>query len=71
LELRLKASLSRRNQLEEQARLEADESGGSKLREAKTIYKLKRADADKAQIELDKEKRKSEAILSLKRTEFD
>jgi len=42
-----------RNELGRQAREEADGTGGSKRRNAGPIYKLKKADADQAAIELD------------------
>jgi len=42
-----------RNELDRQAREEADGTGGSKRRNAGPIYKLKKADADQAAIELD------------------
>ncbi len=43
---------SQRNHLDEVARVEADGSGGSNKRGAATIYKIKKADAEKAQQEL-------------------
>lgn len=42
-----------RNELDQQAREEADGTGGSKRRNAGPIYKLKKADADQAAAELD------------------
>jgi len=42
-----------RNELDRQAREEADGTGGSNRRNAGPIYKLKKADADQAAIELD------------------
>lgn len=49
-----------RNRLDEEARKEADGTGGSEKRGAKTIYKLKKADAEKAQAELDSAIRKNQ-----------
>lgn len=43
---------TQRDRLDEIARVEADGSGGSNKRGAATIYKIKKADADKAQQEL-------------------
>lgn len=42
-----------RNELDKQAREEADGTGGSKRRNAGPIYKIKKADADRSAIELD------------------
>lgn len=45
-------STAQRDRLDEIARVEADGSGGSNKRGAATIYKIKKADAEKAQQEL-------------------
>ena len=47
------AKETQRNSLYEEARREADGTGGSMQRNAGPIYQLKKADADKAQTELD------------------
>lgn len=53
LEGEISDKTKRRDALEEDARKEADGTGGSQKRGAKTIYKLKRTDAERAQLELD------------------
>ena len=68
-ELTTKATL--RDRLDEEARIEADGTGGSQKRGAKTIYKLKKADAAKAQVELDSATAKNLPLITLKRTELD
>lgn len=78
LQSEISTKTERRNQLEESARNEADGTGGTQKRGAKTIYKLKRQDADKAQAELDTFLRKRlpqlltlQEDLRWKRTEAD
>lgn len=78
LESELKAKTNRRDVLEEEARKEADGTGGSQKRGAKTIYNLKRSDANKAQSELDSsfvriepQLEKARADLKLKRQAAD
>lgn len=68
-ELKTKALL--RDRLDEEARVEADGTGGSQKRGAKTIYKLKKADAQKAQAELDSTSQQVLPLISLKQKELD
>lgn len=49
----IESKTTSRNELDRQAREEADGTGGSKRRNPGPIYKLKKADADQAAIELD------------------
>jgi len=49
----IESKTTSRNELDRQAREEADGTGGSNRRNAGPIYKLKKADADQAAIELD------------------
>jgi predicted DNA-binding protein (UPF0251 family) len=63
-----------RNDLERQAREEADGTGGSKKRNAGPIYQLKRADADRANTELEQLILKNDRLIqdkSAKRAAID
>lgn len=53
LKLDIETKRAKRNELAEIARQEADGTGGSMKRNAGPIYQIKKADADKAQAELD------------------
>ncbi len=56
-----------RNELDKQAREEADGTGGTKQRNAGPIYKLKKADADKADEELRKLSDRNENLIAQRR----
>lgn len=56
-----------RDELDRIAREEADGTGGSKQRNAGPIYKLKRADAEKADLELQELMQKNDQLISEKR----
>lgn len=56
-----------RNELDKQAREEADGTGGTKKRNAGPIYKLKKADADKADQELKQLSNRNETIIADRR----
>lgn len=70
LEQELKEKTLKRDLLEEEARKEADGTGGSQKRGAKTIYKIKRSDADKAQRELDSSQIRIRPLLVLSQAEL-
>ena len=53
LKAEIEAKRTKRNELAEIARQEADGTGGSMKRNAGPIYQIKKADADQAQMELD------------------
>lgn len=57
-----------RNELDRQAREEADGTGGSKRRNAGPIYKLKKADADQASVELDQLVKRNTQLIDDKLT---
>jgi hypothetical protein len=54
-----------RNSLQEAARMEADGTGGSKIRNAGPIYQLKKKDADQADIELQQLKTETDQLRSI------
>ena len=54
-----------RNMLREAARMEADGTGGSKIRNAGPIYQLKKRDADQADLELQQLKTESDQLRSI------
>lgn len=60
LDNELAARTSKRDALLQVAREEADGTGGSRVKNLGPIYKVKKADADKAQVELDDFKTQSE-----------
>jgi hypothetical protein len=62
---------SQRDQLDEIARVEADGSGGSNKRGAATIYKIKKADAEKAQQELNQLTSINLPLIQSKQAELD
>jgi len=64
----LTTKATERNELDKQAREEADGTGGTKQRNAGPIYKLKRADADKADRELSQLKERNESLMNERRT---
>lgn len=63
----LAAKTIERNELDKQAREEADGTGGTKQRNAGPIYKLKKADAEKADLELSQLKARNESLLTERR----
>lgn len=63
----LTAKTIERNELDKQAREEADGTGGTKQRNAGPIYKLKKADAEKADLELSQLKARNESLLTERR----
>jgi len=69
-EQEIRDKTSRRDQLEEEARKEADGTGGSQKRGAKIIYKIKRSDADKAQFELESAVKKITPIIGFQNQEL-
>jgi hypothetical protein len=68
LNLELAAKTNERNELDKQAREEADGTGGTKQRNAGPIYKLKKADAEKADLELSQLTARNESLLSERRS---
>ena len=60
-----------RDRLDEIARVEADGSGGSNKRGAATIYKIKKADAEKAQQELNNLSENNLPLIQSKQKELD
>lgn len=60
-----------RDRLDEIARVEADGSGGSNKRGAATIYKIKKADAEKAQLELSDLTANNLPLIQSKQKELD
>lgn len=62
---------SQRDQLLEIARKEADGTGGTGIRSAGPIYKLKKADADQAALELAELKKRNEVLIQAKITQQD
>lgn len=71
LKTELKNTAALRDRLDEEARKEADGTGGSQRRGAKTIYKLKKADAAKSQAELDSMSRRNLPLIAQKQQELD
>lgn len=71
LQNELQTKVSLRDRLDQEARIEADGTGGSQKRGAKTIYKLKKADAQKAQAELDSATKKNMPLISMNQKELD
>ena len=71
LKAELAQATTKRDQLDEIARVEADGSGGSNKRGAATIYKLKKADAEKAQKELNDLTVINLPLIQAKQTELD
>lgn len=67
-ELQTKTAL--RDRLDDEARKEADGTGGSQVRGAKTIYKLKKTDAAKAQAELDSVSKRNIPLITLTQKEL-
>lgn len=65
------AKETQRNILYEEARREADGTGGSMQRNAGPIYQLKKADADKAQTELDELTVRYVPLIAAKQTNLD
>lgn len=64
LKSEIEAKTKQRNYLDEEARKEADGSGGTQKRGAATIYKLKKADAEKAEIELVETKNRNLPLIA-------
>lgn len=60
-----------RNKLDDEARKEADGTGGSKRRGAAIIYNIKKADADKAQKDLDLTIARDKPLIDSKQKEYD
>lgn len=71
LQQQIDSSISQRNNLDLEARKEADGSGGSGKRGAAVIYNLKKSDAVKAQIELDSISSKNIPLIAFKQKELD
>ncbi|MBX2897574.1 MAG: DUF4407 domain-containing protein [Cyclobacteriaceae bacterium] len=67
LNAELAAKTIERNELDKQAREEADGTGGTKQRNAGPIYKLKKADAEKADMELSQLTARNESLLTERR----
>lgn len=64
------AKAEKRDELRRIAQEEADGTGGSKRRNAGPIYKIKMADADQAQAELEELRKKNNALIASKRAEI-
>lgn len=71
LKTEIAQATTQRDRLDELARVEADGSGGSNKRGAATIYKLKKADAEKAQQELSALSANNLPLIQSKQTELD
>lgn len=67
----ISAMVAQRNTLYEEARKEADGTGGSMQRNAGPIYQLKKADADRAQKELDDLNARLQPMIASQQTELD